>query len=226
MQKLVSCICVTHKKVVLLKRAIINFENQTYEKKELIIMYEETDLETAQFFESTTFSHDIILIKDKGVPKKSLGELRNIAIQKARGYYFCQWDDDDWYHPYRIEVQVFAITKAKSNASILTRWLLFDYTTRKAYLSHIRLWEGSLLCTFQINHKVEYDKKNQGEDTDFINFLVENDMLAGIPQMPYLYIYTYNKLNTWNYEHFAEIINVSQELTKANSLLIYKIPAL
>jgi hypothetical protein len=105
----------------------------------------------------------------------------------------------------------------------LTRWLVFDYTTKNAYLSNIRLWEGSILCKSRIKYKIEYDKKKEGEDTNFINFLLEKDMLAGIPKMPYLYIYTYNRFNTWPYKHFLEIINVSKELTQINSLLIYKI---
>ncbi|SPW20417.1 Uncharacterised protein [Elizabethkingia anophelis] len=38
--------------------------------------------------------------------------------------------------------------------------------------------------------------------------------------MPYLYIYTYNGLNTWNYSHFRQIINASMKLSEKYSELI------
>jgi glycosyltransferase involved in cell wall biosynthesis len=35
----------------------------------------------------------------------SLGALRNYSVEMARGDIVVQWDDDDWYHKRRIEVQ-------------------------------------------------------------------------------------------------------------------------
>ena len=39
----------------------------------------------------------------------SCGELRNVAMLHARGEYFVWFDDDDWYHPERVEWLVDAI---------------------------------------------------------------------------------------------------------------------
>ncbi|SPW20412.1 Uncharacterised protein [Elizabethkingia anophelis] len=41
--------------------------------------------------------------------------------------------------------------------------------------------------------------------------------------MPYLYIYTYNGLNTWNYSHFRQIINASMKLSEKYSELIKQV---
>ncbi|AQX12339.1 hypothetical protein BAX94_02710 [Elizabethkingia meningoseptica] len=220
---LVSCICVTRNKPLLLKRAIDCFLYQTQKEIELLILYEDDDQDTISFIENYPSYPNIILIKEQAIPKKTLGELRNIAIKQSNGIYFCQWDDDDWYHPYRIESQLYLIRQSDSDAIILTKWLVYDYTTGKTYLSNLRLWEGSVLCKKEVIRKVVYSELSHGEDTDFVNYLANNFKLVGINNMPYLYIYTYNKLNTWNYTHFKEIVIASTELSEKYSELIKQV---
>ena len=38
----------------------------------------------------------------------TLGDLRNIGLEQARGDLIIQWDDDDWHHPRRMEFQTSA----------------------------------------------------------------------------------------------------------------------
>ena len=99
---LISCICVTYRKPALLERAIRCFESQTYPNKELVILYEDHDEPTVTYITGHTFSPGIRCICTPGNPKKTLGELRNIANNAAKGEFLCQWDDDDWYHPSRL----------------------------------------------------------------------------------------------------------------------------
>ncbi len=97
-QPLISCLCVTHHKSQLLKRAIACFNSQTYDSKQLVIVYEETDLLTCAYIQSHTFASNIKLVAIPGGQSKlMLGELRNRSIKEAEGEYVCQWDDDDWY---------------------------------------------------------------------------------------------------------------------------------
>src|SRR5436305_1073460 len=37
---------------------------------------------------------------------ETVGDLRNLALEHATGDFIVNWDDDDWHHPRRIEVQM------------------------------------------------------------------------------------------------------------------------
>ena len=49
---LISCLCVTRARVPLLKRAVACFHAQTYPQKELVLLYEHDDRETAAFIDT------------------------------------------------------------------------------------------------------------------------------------------------------------------------------
>src|SRR6267142_7021882 len=102
---LVSCICVTKNEARVLSRAIECFRNQTYPNKELIILAEGSE---SHVKEMLALGEDdrIKCFVVPSTPKIPLGSLRNLAISKANGEYICQWDDDDWYHVKRIEIQL------------------------------------------------------------------------------------------------------------------------
>ena len=155
-------------------------------------------------------------------PKRSLGDLRNIAIENAEGQYICQWDDDDWYNCNRLLFQYSIIIESNSAGSILKQWLLFDSTTNIAYVSHIRNWEGSILCETSVMKSRGYEDKTISEDTALIEHLFKENKLT-ITDNPQLYIYIYHGLNTWNYTHFKEIFDCSRELSKSESELINNI---
>ena len=73
--------------------------------------------------------------------------MRNIIYrERSSGLWpFCQWDDDDWYHPYGIESQLYFIRQMNSDVVILTKWILCDLTQTEAYLIQFagRYWERS-----------------------------------------------------------------------------------
>ena len=207
---LISCLCVTRSKKNLLERAIRCFKSQTYINKELIVVYETGDF-AAKTIKNITNDKDIFFIEIKSSPKLTLGELRNISIQQCNGYYFCQWDSDDWYHPKRLEIQLNALLSANKKVCLLSRWILFDYVTNNAYLSCERNWEGSILCDKSLINNFQYPNCIKGEDTPFIDNLLKYNYVTLINE-PWLYIYTYNTFNTWNREHFEEIFTASKLL--------------
>lgn len=211
-QPLISCLCVTHNKPDLLLRAIRCFQAQTYANKELIILYETSDAETARLVVSL-YEPDIHIVPIDAKPKLTLGELRNESIRHCHGDYFCQWDDDDWYHPKRLEIQFKAIQLTGKQASVLTHWLLFDTIMRKAYCSHQRLWEGSLMCQTTIARtQIRYPPYGRGEDNQFMAELNAQYDIIHLP-LPMLYVYTYNGCNTWDYTHFASFFKKGYPLT-------------
>jgi glycosyltransferase involved in cell wall biosynthesis len=215
---LISCVCLTRRKPALLSRAIDCFLQQTYLNKELLILYEDDDAATEEFVhESLPSESGIRLIRVPGHPKTTLGELRNVAIRNARGEFVCQWDDDDWYHIRRLEEQYDKIVEEGGYGSIMTRWLVFDSLTMKAYISNKRLWEGSILCRKSVLQLKVYEDKELGEDTATIEYLERMDYLRFLNETPGLYIYVYHGNNSWSYDHWSAIFRCSTELPAKDS---------
>src|SRR5688572_18686998 len=94
---LISCLCITERRVHFLKGAVSCFLSQTYPNKELVVVHKEDDHDTLDYITSLNNQ----TIRSVAIPPgqhKTLGERRNFSIMAAEGEYFCQWDDDDWYH--------------------------------------------------------------------------------------------------------------------------------
>ncbi len=215
MQKptLISCLCVTHHKPQLLKRAIACFNSQSYKSKQLVIVYEETDILTCTYIQSHIFASNIKLVAISGdLPKLMLGELRNRSIKEADGEYVCQWDDDDWYSCDRLEIQMNYLQKNEKQASVLLRWIIFDSLTQKSYLSFAYPWEGSLLCRKELLEAYPYPALGKGEDSPVVKALIADEHVAFIPNEPEIYVYNFHGANTWDEQHFQGFINLSIEL--------------
>lgn len=217
---LISCLTITRSRPALLKRAIDCFNSQNYLNKELIILFEEDDKQTSEFIRSTSLSNNIRVIIVKKESEKKLGDLRNIAIQNATGEFICQWDDDDWYSCNRLQYQYDALLASGKEACVLTQWILFHTTDQKAYVSHARLWEGSILCRKETIMQRPYLSKSRGEDTDVISLLDTKGLLHHMNDAPHLYIYNFHGQNTWEYNHFKTFFRFSKILPPTISLEI------
>jgi len=208
---LISCLCVTREKPEFLTRVIQCFLSQTYPSKELVIVYEDDDPPTRRLVR-TLKQENIRILEVPSHPKKTLGELRNISVQASKGTYFCQWDDDDWYHNLRLEVQMNAIINNHKEASILAYWLMYDTVNNEAFLSLPNPWPGTILCHRNIfGDGLVYEARGRSEDTAFLVELMRRNCLMPVV-MPSLYIYTYHARNTWGYSHFGKMFSLSQRL--------------
>ena len=213
----ISCLCVTHGKAEMLKRAINCFRGQQYPNKQLIVVYETNDTTTERFLKSEIRTDDQIKLMPEPVlpAKKTLGELRNLSVEFADGEYVCQWDDDDWYDPERLSIQMERLQVSGKPACILSRWIVFDATTGQAYLSNRRLWEGSIMCRRDLLMQNPYPVLPKGEDTQVVRMLYERNMLEIIDDEPELYVYVYHGKNTWEKEHFHQIFECSTILNQS-----------
>lgn len=218
----ISCLCLTANRVSYLKRAVECFVNQTYQNTELIVLYRDQDHETESFLQSLSD----VRIKPYIVPAdqlRTLGELRNLSIERSTGEYFIQWDDDDWYHNDRIMLQITAALQFGKEGSALSNVLFFDSVSKQAYFSFDRPWENSLLCkksTFEAGYK--YPQLNQREDTSMMRHLVLANKLSRVNTYP-VYIYIFHGNNTWNQEHFNSLFEASQKLSADSSKMIMEI---
>jgi glycosyltransferase involved in cell wall biosynthesis len=211
MTELISCICITNNRPALLQRSIRCYLMQTYHSKQLVVSYPTDDIESALLLKNFRDLSALNLIEIKRPSDESLGTARNNAIYKCEGKYICIWDDDDWHHQDRLNVQLHSIVDNKSNyvGSILNRIILYDGTKDQAYLSFAYHWDGTLLCRKEVLFQNQYADRNKAEDTQVIPFLVNRNMISFIEEQPFLYIYVYHGGNTWNYQHFQIFINQS-----------------
>src|SRR5690349_16817755 len=134
---LISCLCVSNRRVPLLKMSIACFQAQSYSNKEMVIVCQENDQDTIQYIESLN-SDIILLVKVSPPDSLTLGELRNLSLEHSRGEYFCQWDDDDWCHRDRLMIQYQNTTRNLFPATMLMNVLMFDTGRGDAYFSYFR----------------------------------------------------------------------------------------
>ncbi|MCX2483395.1 glycosyltransferase family 2 protein [Pedobacter sp. MR2016-24] len=211
---LISCICITNNRPQHLKKAIRCFETQNYPNKELVISHPKEDKITEKVIREFNPDDSLKIIRIERDNDESLGNARNTAIAKSSGDYVCLWDDDDWYHMSRLSYQFnsMQVVGEHFQASVLSRILLYDTTTGKAYLSFSYTWDGTILCRREMLMQNQYANANKGEDTHVITFLANKKLLHKITDTPFLYIYVYHGGNTWNYAHFEYFINKSDLL--------------
>lgn len=203
LKPLVSCLCVSTDRPSFLSKTIESFDHQTYPNKELIIVSAAYDA----VYESLISAKSTGQIKYYWPDQKAtitLGELRNLAIDKCEGDFFCVWDDDDWYHCKRIELQLTDVLRSKKAGSITPFYLLYDRVNLKAYMSVPIPLPASLLCRKNsLAPQLRYKDLPKSEDDTFIFDLNQQNIL--FPTInPVIYIYVYHGNNTWGNNHFLK----------------------
>ncbi|PWC40661.1 hypothetical protein TSO352_00735 [Azospirillum sp. TSO35-2] len=206
---LISCLMVTKLRSGLVELAIDSFVRQTYANRELVIVCDApVPGEDAggdaldRVARAVAGRTNIRLIRVEG-PGRTLGELRNIAVDHAAGRYVCQWDDDDLYDPCRLEYQHLMLSRAGAQACLLGRWMIWwpaeDPDAERLAVSCERDWEGSLLCERAVMPR--YPHLRRGEDTPVIEQLRRSVRVVRM-DLPRLYTYVAHGANTFGAGHF------------------------
>lgn len=199
---LISCVCITSSRPILIQRAIACFDRQDYPRKELVISYPNNDSLTRGILDQIKELSNIKMIRIERPENEKLGIARNQAIFAANGEFICIWDDDDWYHSDRISYQYMMVKNGPFKASILMNVLMYDAINKETYYSGYRDWEGSLLCNKETMLQTGYLELERGEDTSVVHYLSSRNLLFRIIEMAHLYIYIYHGNNTWGEGHF------------------------
>jgi glycosyltransferase involved in cell wall biosynthesis len=141
----------------------------------------------------------------------TLGALRNAALDAARGEYVCQWDDDDRYHPLRLEIQMEALRAAESDASVLADQLHFFAESREMYWDDwhesaypLNFVPGTLFARREA--MARYPEEPRGEDTGLVVAMLRaGRTFARVREHGYLYVYVFDGRNTFDQAHHAAI---------------------
>src|SRR5688572_10863119 len=207
---LISCLCITERRVEFLIKAVHAFLCQTYPNKELVIVHKPDDSHTVEYLSGLNNPSIRSAMVDRDY--ETLGERRNFSIQQARGEYFCQWDDDDWYHNERLTIQFEAAKKYFREGSVLNQLIFFNKADGKAYFSYSRPWENTILYkTNMLSSGFVYQKLNQKEDTMLVKELIEHNKLSAVSFPAYIYIF--HGTNTTAQSHYEDLCSMSQELS-------------
>jgi teichuronic acid biosynthesis glycosyltransferase TuaG len=114
--KLVSVIMPYYKKRNYINKSINSVLRQTYQKFEIIIVYDDEDLKDVNFIKSIKKKDKRILViynsKNYGA-----GISRNVAINLAKGYFISFLDCDDIWKKNKLELQVKFMNKNKLDFS-------------------------------------------------------------------------------------------------------------
>jgi UDP:flavonoid glycosyltransferase YjiC (YdhE family) len=195
----ISCLMVTRERPLLAQLAIHSFLSQSYSPRELIIIDDGPDDRLQNWL--AVNSDDRIRyyhLQDEG---RSLGELRTWALNKARGEFVTQWDDDDLSAPLRLELQMAIISLFGVSTCLLMRHMLWVPSAGSLAKSTYRLWEGS--AVFAKEAISAYPAQQQGEDTAVIEHIVAQNRVV-LLDMPELYLYTFHGSNTFTAEHWLQ----------------------
>jgi len=190
---LVSCVCVTGKTEEATRRflpgAVQSFMDQTYDNKELVVVYDCPDSWIALPGMEGSY------IKWVKQPKQVLGALRNSGLAAARGQLVCQWDSDDWHHPDRLKLQVSHHIQSGGLPTFLEWQLAYDWTTNTAssrYLGYTYI-HGTILHAKPCQPYPEVERE---EDTEFQRQWPKQQVI--IEHDPAIYVRFFHGENTWH----------------------------
>lgn len=144
-QPLVSCVMPTYNRREFVPHAIRYFLRQDYPSKELIVIDDGADA-------VSDLVPDLPGIRYFRLDSKiTLGAKLNLACEYAKGNIIVNWDDDDWYAPWRLRYQVENMAGADTDVCGINRLLYLDLGSKNAfqytYPSNQRVWLlGSSLC--------------------------------------------------------------------------------
>jgi hypothetical protein len=199
---LVSCVMPTSNRADFAVQSVEYFLRQNYPERELIILDDSV----------RPFGHrlpdDARIRYVHSASRVSLGAKRNLGCEMARGEIIVQWDDDDWFGPDRLALQVAALRDADADvvgfaADLffdLTRWAFWRMTpelnTRVAGEIHLStmgyrrsLWEEG----------VRYPPVSMGEDIGFMRRARQRGVRCKAIANQGQFVYLRHGGNTWSF---------------------------
>lgn len=216
----ISCVMVTKRLGdAKTKRSIDSFKNQTYDNKELIIVFSHSNYD--EIYDILNYTNDIKSTMYKIRDDTTLGEARNISINISNGEWVCQWDDDDISHKERLKFQYTWNKDNNTEASILSsQYHIFENESPiRLYLENRKAqssiehsgWCGTILAKKYKLINI-YPSLKIDEDTQALSKL--KDLKVIQYNTPYYhYLYSYHGSNTWGYDHNKYMTNDGQDFS-------------
>ncbi|WP_177195710.1 glycosyltransferase family 32 protein [Salegentibacter agarivorans] len=206
---LISCICVSVEDSKKLKKSISQFISQTYDQKELIIVFKDFNGKKKKLLNKyhnyNIFGFEL---------NCSIDQMFDYGFSKINGRYICIWEETNWYHAAKIQYQYHAIVLKKMPICLVNYIVLFDSNQEKAYISAKKLWLETLMC-----EKKELLRKRYSNLNDYLEEIFEkSNKIFLINDVPNLQIKTVNE--NLSIEEQKEIKQHSYQLNESDSQFI------
>ena len=201
-EPLISCLCVTHNRVPMLRHAVSCFLAQTHPARELIVLHEDVDRATRNYLDA--LAHPLIRrVEVASQPHISLGAKRNLMVKASQGRYVATWDDDDWHAPTRLAEQLHVINESGLPACVLCHVAVYDAMTGRSWLSRDCSWDQTVLAERAIMPPCA--DLDRGAAVPCIEQMIAQRQVASLAS-PHLYIYVYHGTNVGDASHFKDWI--------------------
>ncbi len=211
----VSCLMVTLDRLTLAKRSIRSFAAQSYEDRDLLVVTDGDERfrkALERYVSALGLDGRVRFVYPEG-ERLTLGRLRNISLEEARGDLVCQWDDDDYSHPSRLAVQAGHMLKEQAAACFMTDHLQFiedqrvicwiDWTVDGTLTGTAQLAPGTVMMfrDGRFRYPEEGPNARQGEDSVFLESVYGAVPVAHLGGAGHLYLYQFHGRNTFPREH-------------------------
>jgi len=136
--------------------------------------------------------------------------LRNMTLDRAKGEYVAQWDDDDWYHPDRLRIQTETLEQGADACCIRAALMHLD---TPEFLEHPYVGKLKDGVPGSIVHRndptIRYPATRRAEDTVFLSAWMKRRYVCMPEDYTYLFIRCFHGSNTWEKAHFLRRIRNS-----------------
>jgi glycosyltransferase involved in cell wall biosynthesis len=192
---------VTRNRAALAHRAIHCFAQQTWPNRELVVL-DDGDEDYGPIIES--FVAAGVRIRYHRVAERAgvrLGQLRNEAIDLADGEWCMQWDDDEWYHPARIETQMAARARG---VGVALQWTLVRLESPTLGLLQFRADSGIATPGTVLHRRdaARYQNLAKNEDGLFLREVRSSGLTVLGKEASHLFVRCFHGTNTWDEQHF------------------------
>ena len=225
---LISCLMVTQpraERIPLLKQTLADYCRQRHPRREMVVVADVAEPAAAaplrQVLEGFGRA-DLRLVLPPA--KLSLGALRNLSWQAARGEVVCQWDDDDRHHPERLAKQWSALRDSGLGACYLEQFMQFFPAERLLYRVNFRPSPDRVavntlmaLRTLPQRYPEAGPDAALGEDAALFAAIRADGGFHTLAEEPCLFVYVSHGANTWHQGHhrmLAERLGASQGLLR------------
>ena len=202
-EPMVSCLMVTANRAQLARRAIACLAEQTWSNLELVIV-DDGDEDYSPILEPFRNRLRIRYERIAKEPGVRLGSLRNRSLDLASGDYCAQWDDDEWYHPDRIETQM-RYLRTRDLAAVTLRYVLV-HLDEPDFLHHPFRFDsidGTCGTILHERSDIRYPNLERSEDLAYLETFTKTGRSGVIPERSgHLFVRCFHGTNTWDREHF------------------------
>ena len=198
---LVSCIMPTRGRPDFALQAVHYFRRQDYPNTELVIV------ENGPPALAGSLPDDPRIRLISSDTSRSIGALRNIACQHARGEIVVQWDDDDWHGPNRLSRQAADIRAGKADITALRdamvfdldRWQFWRFSARLHRRMFVRDVHGGTLAfrRWVWERLARYPDRSLAEDAAFLDQAVRRGARLRAQSADGLFLYLRHGTNSW-----------------------------